>query len=259
MSKERPISKLTSILIYSFVALFTILLIISFVQNNFTLETTQIVLIAVITILLLFRYFDVVEIPGFIQLSRRISEIKEETKEIKQNQMYLMQNMISQNASASNQVLINPIIKSVIRDAGEDAEIFLSRPPTVGEKDLSISSKDKNDAQKVINDNVQKGDYIQAFLEIRQYTACLLKNILRIDKNTQWSLGQLLKEAHTLNLIDWQLLESLATVRRVANIVIRINPNEQKDLLPSEVNKVIDLALRCIDELNRIKEKTNKN
>jgi len=56
--------KTNVILIYGLVALLSVVLIFSFIPRfNISIETSQIVLVLIIVVLLLFPYFKVIEIP----------------------------------------------------------------------------------------------------------------------------------------------------------------------------------------------------
>jgi hypothetical protein len=250
MEPKKSASKFSSALIYVIAIVLTIVLVASFLPNfGLKIEVTQLVLATFIVILLLFKYFDILEIPGFLKLSKKIEHIESELITIRQNQISIQQNAISQKTTASNQVFVSPIVNQVINDAEKDAELFLSNSLIEG-----VSADEIKTDTYSIETFAKNGEYSDAFSEIRKQMLKNLDIIIGNDSQTKGLRGKL-TAAFQRGLISEPLFQSLLSVRRVVNVMIGINPHEMTYLNTKEVNKVIELAIESIKRLETISRK----
>jgi hypothetical protein len=249
--------KINTLFIYGMVAVLATVLIFSFFPAyNVRIETSQLVLVLIIVVLLLFPYFKIIEIPGFLKLSKEIEEIKSETKEIRQAQMTLMQAFtFSQSATASSEIHIHPVINQAVRDAREEAETFLSEPPSVNTADLSVSLNIIKSETDRIKQHVNRREYIAAFALLRSHIESLLKDVLGVGQTETRGFHQLLRDVKKRELLRPPLLESILSVRRFANTVLHMPPSAERELSPTEVDKIVDLGIRVIGELESIKRR----
>ena len=75
--KDNLSEKTKALFIYAIIVVLAAVLILSFFPAyDIRIETSQLVLVLIIVVLLLFPYFKVIEIPGFLKLSKEIEEIK---------------------------------------------------------------------------------------------------------------------------------------------------------------------------------------
>lgn len=261
MSFEKKPQKINTFFIYGIVAILIIILIFSFFPAyNIRIETSQLVLVLVIVVLLLYRYFSVIEVPGFLKLSKEIKEIRNETNEIRQAQMTLMQAFtISQSTTASSEVHIHPVINQAVKDAEEEAETLLSELSPIS-VDLSSFERDRilNEANR-IRQHIQNREYIPAFALLRSNIDSLLKDVLGIGQDETRNFHQLLRDVKKRELLTPQLLEGILSVRRFANMVIHMSPSTERELLPAKVETIADLGIRVIDELETIKRRRKTN
>jgi hypothetical protein len=260
MSSEKQTHDISSFLVYAVILLLSVLLTLSFFpQFSLKIETPQLILASIIVALLLFRYFNVIEIPGFLKLNKQIQEVKEEAKEIRQIQMNLAQTFaLSQNMS--NKVYVNPVINGIIKDEGEEAENLLSQPSPTSAADMNISFEIvKNETDRIL-EHANRHEYSAAFLDIRRCIESLFKDILGTRGSEPLGILQQLREAQKREIIGPSLYESMNTVRRVANIFIHMPISTEADVNFDEVSKTIQLGIRVIAELQSIKrQKEFKN
>lgn len=254
--KDNLFEKIKALFICAIIVVLAVVLILSFFPAyNIRIETSQLVLVLIIVVLLLFPYFKVIEIPGFLKLSKEIEEIKSETKEIRQAQMTLMQAFtVSQSATASSAILINPVINQAVKDAGEEAETLLSELPSLSAEALSEYTLEiiMNETDR-IKHFVERREYIAAFALMRSHIESLLKDVLGVGRTETRGFHQLLRDVKKRELLSPPLLESILSVRRFANIVLHMPPSAERDLSPTEVDKIVDLGIRAIGELESIK------
>lgn len=247
--------KINTFFIYGIIVILVIVFVLSFFPAyNIKIETSQLVIVLIVVVLLLFRYFNIIEIPGFLKLSKQIEEIKSETKEIRQAQMTLMQAFtISQSATASSEVHIHPVIDQAVIDAEEEAETLLSEPPSISVDLTSFERNRIRSEETRIRQLVQNREYIPAFALLRNYIDSLLKDILGIGPDEIRNFHQLLRDVRKRELLTPQLLESMLSVRRFANMVIHMSPSAERELPIAKVDKIIDLGIRTIRELESIR------
>jgi hypothetical protein len=235
--------------IYGLIVLLSIILVISFVPSfGIAVGNSQLVIIVVIVVLVLFRYFDIIEIPGFLKLSKEIKELKDETKEIKQNQMNMMQAIaVTQNVKAMSSV---QIINAATREAKLEAENLLPELPAVDFVTTPVTSV-QNTANTIL-DHVQHRHYSAAFLDLRRSMDGLVRDITGIQ-DSKVPLFEVLRKAEKGGLISSSLAESINAVRKYGNIAIHMTPAEERRIGEGQVEKIVDLGLRVISELEKTK------
>lgn len=259
MSTKKGPRNINAFFIYGVIGILVGILIFSlFPVFNIRIENSHLILVLLVIVLLLFRYFDVIEVPGFLKLSKEIKEIRSETKEIKQAQMSLMQAFtISQSATASSHVHIHPVINQAVKDAEEEAETLLSELPPISVDLTSLEGARMQSEAARIRQYVRNEEYIPAFALLRSYIDSLLKGILGMGQDETRSFHQLLRDAKKRELLTPQLLESMLSVRRFANMVIHMSPSAERELSPAKVDKIVDLGIRTINELESISSATS--
>jgi uncharacterized protein YutE (UPF0331/DUF86 family) len=62
-----------------------------------------------------------------------------------------------------------------------------------------------------------------------------------------------LRKAQKNELINSSLAESINTVGRFGNIAIHMTPAEERQIASEEVEEIVDLGLRVLNELEKIK------
>jgi len=255
MVAEKQRQQINTYFIYGVIALLSMILTLSLFKTlPIQLETSHLIIILVIAVLLLFRYFDAVEIPGLLKFRKEIEEIKTETKEIRQGQMTLMQALsISQSATAASHVYIHPIIQGATTEAAQEATTLLEEPPSVGNAALNTSLEAIRNETDQIQLHVQRGEFYAAFVLMRKRIDSLLRDILGAGPGDIRSFHELIRDARKIELISPSLLESLSSVRRFANIVIHMPTTEERHLSMDDVEKIVNLGIRTMGELEAIK------
>lgn len=259
MAEEENRKKINPFFIYGLVIFLMILLGLSFVPNfQIAINNNQLVLIGIIVVLLLFGYFDIIEIPGFLKMSKDIKELRSEAQEIRTNQMNIMSAIaVNQNATATANNSVN-IFNQAARDAGQEAQSLLQDLPSMPIADLPSSFTITRSASEHILAHAERREYSSAFLDLRRYTDDLLNDIFGRERFKN-NIYELLRYAKKSGELYNSLVESISSVRKFGNVAIHILPSEEYKLYPQEVNEILDLGLRTIEELERIKNKRINN
>lgn len=249
MTQKEENGKVNTLFIYGLIVLLSTILVISFVPSfGIAVSNSQLVIILIIVVLVLFRYFDIIEIPGFLKLSKEIKELKDETKEIKQNQVNMMQTFaMTQNVRAMSSV---QIINAVTREARLEAENLLPELPAVNFVTTPVTSV-QNTANTIL-EHVRHRHYSAAFLDLRRCMDGLVKDITGVQE-PKVTVFELLRKAEKSGLISSSLAESINTVRKYANIAIHMAPAQERRIEEGQVEDIVDLGLRVISELEKIK------
>lgn len=254
--KQKTSEVARTVFIYFLAVILTAFLIVSFFPAyNVRLETSQLVLVLIIVVLLLFPYFSIIEILGFLKLSKEIKEIKGETKEIRQAQMALMQTVaVSQSAIASNVININPFIGRVMKDAEAEAETLLAEMPALSRISLPRGKRStiRSETER-IRLYASNREYIAAFALLRTHIENLVKDVLGVGQKEPRRFYELLKDAKKREVLRPALSESILSVRRFANAVVHMPPSAEKTISPAQVDKMIDLGMRVVAELESVK------
>jgi len=197
-----------------------------------------------------------------LKLSKEIEHIRNETKEIKQAQMNLMQAFtISQSATASSHIHLHPAVNEAMKDAAEEAETLLGElPSVVPTPSLSARARAIIESETDrIRQYAQRREYIAAFALMRSHIENLVKDILDAGPNETRNFHKLFREAKKRELIRPPLVQSILSVRRYANLVIHMPLSDERKMSPAEVDKIVDLGIRTIEELETIKRTRKKN
>lgn len=249
MTQDETNKKTNVLFIYGLICFLAIILIVSFIPSfGVVIGTSQLVIIAIIVVLLLFRYFDIIEIPGFLKLSKEIKELKNETKEIKQNQMNMMQTIaVRQNARATS----IQIIGAATREAKQEAEALLPELPAVNFLTTPTTPSVQNMANTIM-EHVQRRNYSAAFLDLRRIMDSLVRDITGIQ-DSKVKFFDVLRTAQKDGLINSSLADSINSVRKFGNIAIHMTPAQERRIQVEEVQEIVDLGLRVVNELEKIR------
>jgi|GEM_PF-3855148 len=249
MTQEERNSMANTLFIYGLIVLLSIILVISFVPSfGIAVGNSQLVIIVIIVVLVLFRYFDIIEIPGFLKLSKEIRELKDETKEIKQNQMNMMQAIaVNQNVRAVSSV---QILTEATREARLEAENLLPELPAMNIVTPTVTNV-QNTAATIL-EHIQHRHYSAAFLDLRRSMDSLVRDIAGTQDSNVPIYG-VLRKAEKSGLVSSSLAESFKSVRRYANIAIHMTPAEERRIAERQVEKIVELGLRVITELEKTK------
>lgn len=171
--------------------------------------------------------------------------------------MALMQAFtVSQSATASSEIHIHPVLDRVVKDAEEEAETLLIEMPSLSAIPLPTRARSAIMSETDrINQHVYRREYIAAFALLRSHVENLLKDVLGIGEAETRSFCELLRDAKKRELLRPPLSESILSVRRFANTVLHMPPSAERDLSPVEVEKIVDLGIRAIAELESIKRR----
>jgi len=251
MTQDETNKKTNTLFIYGLICFLAIILIVSFIPSfGVVIGTSQLVIIAIIVVLLLFRYFDIIEIPGFLKLSKEIEELKNEAKEIKQNQMNMLQAFaVTQNARATSSI---QIIGAATREAKQEAEALLPELPAVNFLTTPTTPSVQN-MVNTISEYVQRRNYSAAFLDLRRIIDSQVREITGIQ-DSKVRFFEILRKAQKDGLINSSLADSINSVRRFGNIAIHMTPAQERRIQVEEVEEIVDLGLRTVNELEKIRK-----
>lgn len=242
--------RINEIFIYIVVSVSLIIFILaSFPQIGIVINQNQIFLLVIVLVFLIFKYFNVIEIPGFLKLSKEIEEVKNETKAIRDTIQTLA---ISQ--SSANSSIINQIVNQVRDDAIEVKEAG-QKLPDIAPAHISQDETEYELAQ--IEDDIAIGRYVSAFASIRNLIESLLREILRKKGEDigRMSWIQLEKLASRSEILSPDIINSMRAVRSAANTIIHSAPWENA-LPSSEVETISDIGIKTIHELMRIRNES---
>jgi hypothetical protein len=252
--EEVPTSKNTSstysrIINESFIYIAISISLIVFVLGSFRdfgIEVTQdqILLLSLVLVLLLFRHFSVIEVPGFLKLSKKVEEIRKETAAIRDA---LFSMAISQSNSSAV-VNFNQLISDTAREASEiGGEIpEISTPP---DDQLRLNLQR-------IRRHVDNGEFIAAFATLRNSIETTLREILSVhgEDRRYDSLGQLTRSAGKLGVLDPTIIEAISVVNYTANTVLHSAPYE-KNISMDKIRQITELGIKTLSELQRVRNR----
>lgn len=242
---DRRISRLNEALIYAAVVVSLVVFVIASIPGS-GMEVSQnmIWLLIVILVFLAFQYFNVIEIPGFLKLSRELKEVKEETREIRNS----LQVLASSRSSAQAVVNVNGIISEPAQEARELRNETPSISGPVPDEQMALYEED-------VGFYIQRGQFVAAFANLRRLMESELRQILvlrNVDVGRA-SLGKMVRLASSQNLLEPALVEALSLVKNVANTVVHSAPVE-KELSMGQLRDVAEIGMRGVYMLQQKRE-----
>jgi hypothetical protein len=207
----------------------------------------QLILLGLVVVLLVFKYFSKIEIPGLLKVSKDIEEVKNETKEIR-NSIHML--AIAQ-ISSNNTININPLAGSINANAEEAKEINEEIP--------QIAENNPDDeitpiAQE-IRTHIGQGQYVAAFAMLRNAIEVELRNFLLAhgEKSARlYGLGRMSRIAEKYGLPS-DLSKGIYVVGNSANNILHSAPYE-KTIPLEEAEQITDLGIKVLYGLKRLKE-----
>ncbi len=202
-----------------------------------------------ILVLLLFRHFSKVEIPGLLTLTKKIEEVRDEARELR---LSITQALAKAQATSSAVVNINQMIHDNAEDAREiGAEITGS---------LEKSERLQTEADRITR-FVSEGEYVAAFAILRNSIETLLRDILQTKTGRETehrSWVKMIGEIRKLGILTPSVFDAIVVVRNTANTILH-SPRYEKAISISEAATIADLGIKVISELNEIKEYLTKH
>lgn len=211
--------------------------------TGFAISTNGTILFVLVIVLLLFRYFSKIQIPGLLTLSKKIEEVRDEAKELR---ISLTQAMAKAQATSSSVINVGHFVKDNAIDA---QEITNEIPQT------KKSVEAQNESDKILK-FVSQNDYAAAFLTIRNRIEVQLAQLVEIqtgEKSKFRNSYELLKELRGSSILSPPLIDAINLVRNTANTFVHMSPDQNRGST-AELSIIIDLAIRVISELDAQKE-----
>jgi hypothetical protein len=245
MESENRTKVINDLLLYSAVVIALVVFVLSsFPTSTIQITQNQILLLVIVLVLLIFRHFTKIEIPGFLRLSKEVENIKKENEEIKVKLSSISISQAASNAKASFQ--FNQYFAEQAKEAKEVGSMF---PSTPLEQQAEVPSQDFSSLEK----QLERGQLVPVFAVIRNTLEGLLTNILQAhgDRKEYRSLGQLASAALNSQIIDPRIYDAINIIRNSSNLIIHSHENESAISI-IEAKSIFDLAKKTVLELKKI-------
>ena len=244
MENESRSKIVNDVFVYAAVIIALIVFVLA-ASTSFGIQITgnEIILLTIVLVLLIFRHFTSIEIPGFIKLSKKVEEIKKENEEIKTT----LKAIASAKAFATSSVNIN-----WAEQAKEAKEVGSKLPAVKPEQQVEVSRLDF----ALLENRLEDGQLIPVFAVIRNTLENMLTDILgkKSKLDDHMTLGQLSALALDHDIISRPLYDAITIIRNSADLIIRSNPNEY-EISIEEAKSIFDLSRVTITELqNKIRQ-----
>ncbi len=215
---------------------------------SFGAEITQnmIFLLIAVLVLLVFRHFAKIEIPGFIKVSKEVEEVKKDTAEIKSSLQSIA--VATANSSIKQYFCFKEKLAEIGRDA-EDVEKSLPKSTAQAKSPLA------NDEDKILN-LIEQRNIVAAFAVLQDRLENKLRTILlrKGSYHPEASMSALISEAQNEKLIAKELVTALIVIKHGGSYLISSHPFEE--VIPiDEAKKIANLGIKTLKELNIIDEK----
>jgi hypothetical protein len=243
-------SKINDLLVYLAICIALVVFILaSFPSFGIQITQSQILLMIIILVLLIFRHFTRIEIPGFLKLSKEVDQIKKENEEIKST----LNSIATSQSNASANVNINQFMAEQAKEAKE----IEKRLPTVVAPQQQVETSRLDLVS--LEEQLDGGQLIAVFAVIRNTIETMLSDIIRTKgKQVEHpSLGQLASTALQLEVIDQSIYDAINIIRNSANLIMHSHPNETAISI-KEARSIFDLATKTIAELQKIYEQNTR-
>lgn len=249
MREKQRSTAINEIFIYIAISISLVVFVLaSFPQFGVGIAEHQILLLAVILILLLFRHFREIEITGFPKLSKEVEEVRKETRELRS----ALQSFAASHSTLSASVNIGEIVRSIDEATQEAAEIESEIPSIPNE--TAVYDPLRLDAMN-IRRLIEEGQFIAAFATLKRRITTALREILwlRGEELASPSMFRLITRAQKLKILNNSVIEALMVMNKAANSILHSAPYEKT--IPLEKARYIsDLGTKTLYELHRVKK-----
>jgi len=207
MMMDMSLSKrLNEFLIYFVLIALLCLLFLSLLPGyGIEINNAHLLLICIIVGLLLFPYFRAIRIPGLLELTKEIKEVKEEQKELRST-VLLMQSI--SNAVNVNQVFYRDRIKE---DAEVADRVLLKVKPKMNETELLEVEPEIKRSETFL----RQGLFSASLANLRYSIENILKKVIEMksgEKMDQASVQELAREAFDLKIINYDIFEAIRLI-----------------------------------------------
>jgi hypothetical protein len=223
----------------------------SFYWGYGEITQNQLILLGLVVVLLVFKYFSKIEIPGLLKVSKDIEEVKNETKELRNSIHMLAVAQISSN----NTININPLAGSINANAEEAKEIN-EEIPQVTE---NIPDDEITPIAQEIRTHIGQGKYVAAFAMLRNAIEVELRSFLLShgEKGDKlYGLSRMSRVAEKYGLPS-DLSKAIYVVGNSANDILHSAPYE-RTIPIEEAKQITDLGIKVLYELKRLKGETQR-
>jgi hypothetical protein len=218
--------------------------------TGFTISTNGMLLFVLVIVLLLFRHFSKIQIPGLLTLTKKIEEVRDEAKELR-----LSLTQVLAKAQSSSSSVVNFGLGHYVKDNASDAQEIIPEIPQA-----QLSERTSSESERILKYISQK-DYAAAFFTVRNKIENQLARLVEIqtgEKPKYRSSIELLRQLRNSSMLDPPMLDAINFIRANSNAFIHMS-SEQSKVSAEELDKIVDLAIRVISKLDAQIDYVSKN